>query len=317
MPPQEPQQKTQKQPLELSTLTMRILAIALGGVIFFALLFLLGKNPKPVEAPVVRPETGMFEKLSLEARAVLVWDVKNERPIFGRDARKVLPLASISKIMTALVAYETINADTIITISSSALATEGNSGLWLGERWERDPLITYVLVTSSNDGAAALAEYAPLGDFVSLMNAKTATLELFDTSFVNPTGLDEAGGTRVNRGSAYDVAKLFAHAQKTLPDLLDATRFAETDIASLDRVYAVNNTNEIANRIPWAIGGKTGFTDAAGGNLVVSFDTGIGHPIVVVVLGSSREGRFNDMQKLVSATHTYFENSNNATVDAS
>jgi len=301
----------------MSTLTMRVLALTLGGAIFFALVIALNTAPQTAEAPVTPANTTMFEKLPLEAQSVLVWDARDERPIFGRDARKVVPLASISKLMTALVAHESIPEDTIITISATALATEGNNGITLGERWTRDALIEYTLVTSSNDGATALAEASGgVAHFVDLMNARAEALTLVDTSFVNSTGLDENGGATVNRGSAYDVAHLFTSAQETLPDILDATRFTKNAIASLDRVHTMSNTNEIADRIPWAIGGKTGFTDAAGGNLVVSFDVSIGHPIVVVVLGSSREGRFTDMEKLIDATHEYFEGPKGGTVEA-
>lgn len=319
MPPQNPQptQPIPAKPHEMSILTMRVLALTLGGAIFFALVFAFTSTPKTAEAPATSANTTMFEKLPLEAQSVLVWDARDDRPIFARDARKALPLASISKLMTAIVAREAIAENAVITISGTALATDGDNGLTLGERWTRDALIEYVLVTSSNDGAAALAEAGGgTATFVSHMNEKAKTENLVDTSFVNPTGLDEDGGATVNRGSAYDVANLFVSAQKILPDILDATRFTENSIASIDRVHTMNNTNEIADRIPWAIGGKTGFTDAAGGNLVVSFDVSIGHPIVVVVLGSSREGRFDDVEKLIDATHEYFDAAENGTVDA-
>lgn len=294
--------------------TPRILIGLLCGA-FIVLLGVAFLRERPVvETPDAgRIDASAFARLQLEAAAVLVWDAPESAVIFGRDARRSMPLASVSKIMTALVAHEVLDENRVILISASALATEGGNGLSLGERWTRDGLIAYMLVTSSNDAATALAEsYAAehgttTSAFIVRMNEKARELGLTDTTFVNPSGLDEASGMPVNRGTAYDVARLFAHAIGEIPHLLDATRFERDSIASLDAVHTVNNTNPTVSGIPWAIGSKTGFTDSAGGNLALSFDIAIGHPIVVVVLGSSREGRFADVERLIAATRAHFE----------
>lgn len=314
MPPQELQQNPQPIPPaheRLSRVTMHILVGALVCAGILALIFALRDRATP-EIQATEPPRDVFEGLVLEAESVLVWDAKTEMPIYRRDARRALPLASLSKLMTAIVAYEFIPEDATLSISADALANEGSNGLVLGERWERDALIEYTLVSSSNDAAAALAENhdritaTPATRFVDQMNTQAKLLGLIDTSFINVTGLDEPDGS-VNRGSAYDVARLFAHVLATIPGLLDATRFEETTIASLDRTHTVTNTNTIAESVPWAIGGKTGFTDIAGGNLAMSFDVGIGHPIIIVVLGSTKEGRFADMEKLIDAARRYFD----------
>ncbi len=264
------------------------------------------------QSATTTPVDSVFTGLSLEGQSALVWDARDEKILYGREADRVVPLASVSKVMTVITAYENIPEDDIITISAAALQTEGESGLMLGERWKRDDLISFVLVTSSNDGAAALAEHynavrtPPLTDFVYRMNDIARDLDFMDTVFVNPTGLDGILGNPVNRSSAYDVARLFAYTMRVIPDLLDTTRFEHASIRSLDQTHQITNTNSIINNIPLAIGSKTGFTDTAGGNLVLSFDVAIGHPIVLVILGSSKEGRFSDMEKLIRATREYF-----------
>ncbi len=285
-----------------------IVLIIIGGT----LLFKRPQTAEPISEATSTSAVDSFTHLSLQGQSALVWDARDQKILYGREADRVLPLASVSKVMTAIAAYQNIPADDIITISSSALATEGESGLLLGERWNRDDLISFVLVTSSNDGAAALAEHynatriPPATDFVYRMNDIARDQGFLDTVFVNPTGLDGVYGAPVNRGSARDIARLFAYAMQTLPDSLDMTRFEHASISSLSQAHQITNTNTIIDDIPLAIGSKTGFTDSAGGNLVLSFDADIGHPVILVVLGSSRDGRFSDMQKLIKATRTYF-----------
>ena len=254
-------------------------------------------------------DTAVFETLRLEAESVLVFDVREGNALYAKKATTPHPLASITKVMTALVAADVLPEDAIITITREHLQEEGNSGLRIGERWKRDDLIEHLLIVSSNDAARALTDayenrYQVLGpDFVTLMNHKAEELGLRETFFLNESGLDihdeQFAGSA---GSAEDVATLFAYALKTIPELLDATRHSSQVNTSLDTVHTVDNTNTIIDSIPWAVGSKTGFTDVAGGNLVIAFDVSIGRPIIIVVLGSSKEGRFFDMQQLVDAT---------------
>ncbi|GMU74214.1 MAG: hypothetical protein AMXMBFR44_4120 [Candidatus Campbellbacteria bacterium] len=282
--------------------------IALTAAALLAVSFLL-KSPEPelqtIEAASTTPQLTVS---GLEAKAALVLDVRNNRVLYELNADDQLPLASITKILTVLVAHELFPTGTIITITEGALAEEGESGLSLGEQWDIDNLLKFVLVTSSNDGAAALRDtYNALGGeaFVPSMDRRARELGLLSFSIRNATGLDASDTLRAtNYGSARDVATLFLHALREIPDILDATRAGTESVSSLSRVHKVSNTNEIIDSIPNAVGGKTGFTDAAGGNLVMSFDRDIGSPIIVVVLGSSKEGRFTDMQKLVAAVRT-------------
>lgn len=298
---------------------VRITPLLVGGLIVVCCTILiatvifskktLSSTPTPaVPAPYV---SSAFDELHLEAHAVYVYDAKTESALFEQNAYEPRPLASITKLLSVVVAQNEFLPGTIITISPEALATDGDSGLFVGERWVLRDLLRYILTVSSNDGASALADVYDqhhTTTFVGAMNEYSKTVGLSSFSFTNATGLDTpTTGRAANFGSARDVALLFTHTLTAIPDILDATRTEEGSIASLDKVHPVSNTNTMIDSISNAVGSKTGFTDAAGGNLVLSFDVGIGHPIIITVLGSSREGRFTDVQKLVNATRAYYK----------
>lgn len=247
-----------------------------------------------------------FDGIRLEARAAYVYDVRNDRALYSKHGDTTLPLASLTKIMTAFVAMSDIPTSQEVTISSAALATDGDSGLIVGERWNVFDLAAFMLVISSNDGATALREtYENItgGSFIAAMNNHAKKLELTNTTFVNESGLDEGWGEETNAGSAHDMARLLAYAVHQSPELFEDTRRDEAVFTSLSgNIHAAPNTNLLINDIPWSVGAKTGFTDSAGGNLAIMFDASVGRPIVIVVMGSSREGRFTDVQKLIDAT---------------
>ncbi len=245
---------------------------------------------------------------TLEARAAFVYDVRNNHVLFQKNADEQLPLASITKILTVLTAQKVFSPDTIITITENALAEEGDSGLLVNEAWVLDELLKFILITSSNDGSAALQithDSANTERFTTIMDRQAQELGLSSFSIRNVTGLDTPDTVRAtNYGSARDVATLFLYALHTIPNILDATRAGTATMHSLTHTHRIENTNEIIDAVSNAVGGKTGFTDAAGGNLVMSFDRDIGNPVILVVLGSSKEGRFTDMQRLVNAVRT-------------
>ena len=170
------------------------------------------------------------------------------------------------------------------------------------------------LIESSNDGAYAAASAAGAADagvsdpdlglshFLKLMNKKAGEIGLTQTYFLNETGLDQNTFLSGAYGSARDVAYLMIYAIKTHPEIFELTRYTTTESRSLsDLTHQVKNTNQSVNKIPALIASKTGFTDLAGGNLAVAFDAGFERPIIVVVLGSSQDGRFTDAEKLAWA----------------
>lgn len=255
----------------------------------FLFSYFLGENT--IQAPLefrndTQPlKTAPFENINLEAKSAYIYDVVKEKSIFELNPDAQLPLASLTKLMTAVVAKENIPEWLLINMK--------------GEMWRINDLIDVMLISSSNDAAAAIA----LGseDFISLMNKKSADLNLAQTYFLNATGLDLTNYLSGGYGSAKDVAELMDYLVKKHPSLLEITQYDSLKINSRN----FKNTNKLIEHLPGIIGSKTGFSDLAGGNLAVVFDIGLEHPVIIVVMGSSEEGRFEDVKKLYNETIKY------------
>lgn len=267
--------------------------------------------------PHIATSTDPFFGLNLTAKSIYVWDINEHKKLYSKEEHKVMPLASVTKMMMALVAVETLPPDTKITIAPVDLLEEGNSGLFAGERWKFDDLLRFTLVTSSNDGASAIASVAgarilgasstdPFSDktlFIRKMNEKAAAIGLTQTSFHSESGLDLNSVTSGAYGTTRDMAVLFEYILNKHPELFTATTYSKIDVTSDSNVvHHVANTNIGVAAVTGIIGSKTGYTDLAGGNLVVVVDIGINHPVVIAVFGSTREARFTDVEKLIGAT---------------
>lgn len=250
-----------------------------------------------------------FVKLNLVARSAIVLDIKTGEIIYAKNIHEKLPLASITKVMTALVAENLmpLSENTVITITPEDLRAEGDSGLDAGQIWKLKDLMDFSLIVSSNDGVRAIAGVAAATsqkDFIEAMNQQASDLELDQTKFKNESGLDlpDNGGAGA-QGSAENVARLFAYIYENKPELLEATKQASTSLKPENNdPHFITNTNEVINQIPGIIASKTGYTDLSGGNLAVIFDRGLNQPAVAVVLGSTQQGRFTDMIALTKTS---------------
>ncbi len=250
----------------------KAILLVLGAAALFFVLFYFKVPKLEISDLKVSAEKNLenpFNDFILEARAAMVFDLAKNEPIYEFNSHSQLPLASLTKIMTVLVAEE------IKTKDISKLVEEA-------------------LVQSSNQAAGALASMN--GDFIDLMNRKAKEIGMNQTYFLNETGLDISVKLSGAYGSAYDIVRLVAYALKTNPDFFSAT------------VSDFNlNTNPYASTTTMLIGSKTGLTDLAGGNLAIIFDAGFNHPVVSVVLGSTETGRFTDTQKLIEATYKFLQ----------
>jgi serine-type D-Ala-D-Ala carboxypeptidase (penicillin-binding protein 5/6) len=257
--------------------------------------------------PEVLParETAVREP-TLEAKSAFVWDITHQRALYSHNASAQLPLASLTKLMTSLVALETLGGTSTVNMTLAAILQDGQSDFLDGEKMNAQSLSDFSLISSSNDGAYALAAAASskLGDasstnaFVAAMNRKAEELGLTQTYFSNPTGLDETFAQSGSYGSARDMAFLMEYlVTKESNVVLPSTALHAKIIGSVP--HTASNTNEIVTKIPGLMGTKTGYTDLAGGNLVIAFNAGLNRPIAISVLGSTREGRFRDVQKLI------------------
>lgn len=276
--------------------------------------------PKPHLAAASQAVARPYEKISLEAKAAVVFDARTRRFLFERNAHAVLPLASLTKIMTAAVALSLVPEATVIPIGAEALREEGDTGLQLGDEWLLRDLLTLMLLESSNDGAHAVAETAgaaALGSdspaegrsfFITQMNRTAEDLSLLSLFFQNETGLDVSEASAGGYGSARDTALLFTRAIAEHPALFEPTRQDRTVLSGngLGELFA-RNTNRETGRFPLLLASKTGYTDLAGGNLALAFDAGFNHPIIIVVLGSTYDGRFADAENLLWTTLEYLQ----------
>lgn len=260
-----------------------------------------------------------FDYLNLTAKSAYVFDLSQNKVIFKKNEFIQLPLASITKLMMALTASDLLPLDSHVTIRKEFLDEEGDSGLFVGETWKLQDLIDFSLVVSSNDGARSLSSVAGAFDlanhdyvlgrknFVDKMNLKAKELGLLETYFINESGLDE-GSISGGYSSVIDVTKLLQYILENRPRLIEATKYHTLTINSLEKSHIAKNTDDAIDQIPGLIASKTGYTDLAGGNLVVAFDASIGRPIIVVVLGSTEQGRFDDVSALVRASLEYVRN---------
>ncbi len=244
--------------------------------------------------------------ITVIARAAYLFDSTNNSVVFAKNETTQLPLASLTKLFVALLVHEHLDPDAMVSISATALAVEGESGFEQGELWRVQDLLDYTLITSSNDGAAALAEAIERTtgtDIVTLLNALTGELGLSQTFFLNETGLDSNTALAGAYGSARDVALFLQHVYITDPALLEATVHAQDVFTNVHgKVYEATSTNRAITKLPGLVLGKTGFTDLAGGNLAVITESEPGHPFISVVLGSTIDARFDDVVRLTHAT---------------
>lgn len=247
------------------------------------------------------PTCSAFEAPRVRATAAIVFDMNTGTALYEKSAFDQMPLASLTKIMTVLAARKTRNPDDIVTVGSAALEPEGDSGFWAGETWRFQELVDYTLITSSNDGARALALSAlnpreTLDDFIERMNAMARSLGLTQTYFLNDTGLDTSPTVAGAYGSAYDVALLLTHILREHEETFSHSAESEqTFTTPSGKTYHARHTNATVGSFPGEVVVKTGFTDLAGGNLAVAIEPSPGHPLALVVLGSTREARAEDI----------------------
>jgi len=266
-----------------------------------------------------------FSDVEIEGKGAFVYDINTKETLFEKNADEALPLASIAKVMTVITAQDILPKESAITIDSRALATEGESGLLLGEVWSFKDLAELMLIVSSNDASTAIANAAgerllqdeesqsteenPYMLFVNQMNTKATEIGMEDAYFENSSGLDLDYETRPSAvASARDVTELLAYALLEYPSILNHSRFGSYSVVSLNgRNFQAENTNRLTDSISGLLASKTGYTVQAGGNLAVVVDVGLMRPVVIIVLGSSREGRFSDVERLYDITKQYFQ----------
>lgn len=248
----------------------------------------------------------IFQNIPIQGRAYVVYDILNHEVLASKNETEVLPLASLTKVMTAVSSMLHASPDTKVTITKKSIEGDYDLGLKNNQVWRLDELLKYTLVFSSNDGAAAVANtFGGRDVFVAQMNSDAKVMGL-NFVFTDPAGRDLHGKIG-GKGNALDAAKLLEIARKQIPDILDATtKKYQTVLTSSEKIIGIPNTNQMIESIPGAEVSKTGFTDLAGGNLGVIVDVSVGHPVAIIVLGSTRNGRFEDVRILYDVLRKSF-----------
>jgi D-alanyl-D-alanine carboxypeptidase len=223
----------------------------------------------------------------ITAKSALVFDTTTKEVLYSKNPTEKLPMASLTKIMTAIVALENKKQDDSYVINQSDLVGEDSMGLDAGEKLSLDELLYGMMLHSGNDAAETLASNFPGGTvaFVKAMNNKVKTLGLSDTNFTNPTGLEGDGKQYT---TAYDLIVMTQYALTNFPlfDGVVSTFDYNISETSTHKEYDLENETNLLTSYPGVKGVKDGYTPEAGLCLVTYLDYD-GHKIIGVVLGSS------------------------------
>lgn len=223
---------------------------------------------------------------SISAQAAYVIDGEINAVLFEKNANQPLPMASLTKIMTAVVVLDEYQLDEFVTVPEVCTNLPPlKVGYAAGQALTVEELLYGMLVASASDASCALSHHYK-GNFLGLMNQKAEALGLTQTHFENEVGLDGENGSHLS--TAKDLIKLSQEALKN---------GVFRKIAGTAEWRGLTSTNELLLTLPGTTGIKTGYTDQAKGCLAVSYERG-GREIIGVILGS--EDRFGEMQKILA-----------------
>ncbi len=250
----------------------------------------------PVEQPVPQPLPAHSRESSIDdavtAFAGIVVNLDDNRVLWVRRPTQRHPLASLTKLMTGVIAIENIGTEKSVVITDEDVRAEGDmGGFKAGETFTVPDLIAAMMLSSSNDAADALARFYGTTLFVNAMQQKANDIGMTDTSFFDPSGLSP-----LNQSTAEDIALLVRYIREHHPEIFALSRNKEQAImeqtSRVSRV--VKSINEFSGS-PEFLGGKTGYTPEAHGNLVSLFADG-GKTLLVIVLGT--DDRFRETRAL-------------------
>jgi serine-type D-Ala-D-Ala endopeptidase (penicillin-binding protein 7) len=255
------------------------------------------KSPAPhkhsVSTDIHRPQ-----QLVLRSSCALVEDQQTGEFLVQKNTKAVVPIASITKLMTAMVVLDAqmdLQESLVIDREDVDTLRHSHSRLPVGTRISRQEALLLALMASENRAASALSRTYPGGRdaFVAGMNAKAQSLGLTETYFTDPTGL--SGG---NVSSAYDLARMADHAY-SYPLIREFTTREEATIQSGRRKLAFHNTNHLIRSSRWQIGlSKTGFIEEAGRCLVMQAHVAQRPVLIVLLDAQGKLTRFGDANRI-------------------
>ena len=229
--------------------------------------------------------------LEVAGKSAILMEMATGTVLYEQNAHEKLAPASVTKVMTMLLVMEAIDTgrigwDDLVTVSESA-AAKGGSQIYLkvGEQMSVSDMLKSVAVSSANDCACALAEHIAGSEsaFVEQMNIRAGQLKMYDTHFVNCTGLDDDANAKEHYTSAYDIAVMSRELMLNHPDIQKFTTIWMDTVRN--GAFGLSNTNKLIRFYPGATGLKTGFTSAAGYCLSATAQRD-GMGLIAVILGA-------------------------------
>lgn len=267
-------------------------SVSLSLILAMGIVHAVWAAPSPASSPAPTPAA-----VSTRAEAAALIDVQSGRVLYAKQGDKQMRIASLTKIMTAIVAIEQGTLSDIVKVSRNAAGKEGSS-IYLkeGEEMSLHNLLYGLMLRSGNDAATAIAEHigGSIEGFAYLMNQQAELLGMDHSHFQNPSGLDEAG----HYSTANDMAKLTAYALRN-PAFQDIVKTKEKSAPNPNEPwdYKWRNKNKMLTIYEGADGVKTGYTKLALRCLVSSATRG-GQQLAVVTLNDSDD--WNDHTKLLN-----------------
>lgn len=245
------------------------------------------------------------EELEINSKIALIYDRASGRILYEKNGNKQTPMASTTKIMTAIVVLENANLTDTVTIDSKAAGTGGSRlGLKKNDKITVNDLLYGLMLRSGNDAAIALATYigGSVEGFADMMNEKAKEIGLINSHFVVPHGLDNDG----HYTTAYELAKMADYA-------LNIEKFRQIVGTKSTTIYingyakAINNTNQLLGSVSGVYGVKTGFTNGAGRCLVTACKRDDFDIITVIIGADTTKQRTSDTIKLIQYAYKNFE----------
>lgn len=256
----------------------------------------------------------------ISGEAIIIERLKTEEVLFKRDSSRKLPIASLTKLMSALIIEESIDPLEEIEFSGDAKSVgqsdDKRSEVDVGERIKSEDLVKMMLISSYSDAAYAAAEHTAIAKkpelgfmsfqervsfFVELMNQRAQKIGLSSTHFANPSGSDDQN----NFSTAEDIAVLTKYINENAPELWTASRIQETFVFGREnRSYGLTNTNPLLKEYPSIYGSKTGFEDQAKGALLMLYQLARRDPVAIVILKSG--DRFRDGEEAIKWLESNF-----------
>lgn len=238
-----------------------------------------------------------LDSSDITAKSAIVYDLNNDKTIFEKSSTKKLPMASLTKIMTAIIALENQKSDDRYYVSREDLVGENSMGLEEGEVLTREELLYGLMLPSGNDAAEVLSSNFPAGrnGFIEAMNKKAKSLNLKNTHFDNPSGLQGDGEQYT---TIYDLLVITRYALDNFPMFEKIVSTAQYSIPATNthKAYELFNETNLLTTYEGVKGVKTGYTPEAGLCLVTYLDFK-GQKLIAIILNS--ENRRDEMIELL------------------